>query len=244
MEMHYRVSLWNYLFYHRPGSLERVVEDVRDAGYGVELFPRWFDEDNLYDPVYRERLRMLVGDMPSSLHGGGPDTMEQHQLQIETAADTESDVIVVHTSHMRLEGQEPEFTFAQNVLDLANERGVTIALETGALSILERALRNLNGLRICLDTGHVYHHPEPMQAFVDALRKDICHLHIEDSLGETEHYAPGTGIIPIDDWRYLLEKLDETGFNGASVLEIRPRKPLQHAEATKVFFEELVLKKH
>ncbi len=240
METNYRLSLWNYLFYHNPGTLERVIAEIRDAGYGVELFPRWFDEENLYDPINRRRLKTLVGDMPSSLHGGGPDTMERHQLQIETAADTESDVIVVHIGHMKLAGERPDLAFAQEVVDLANDRGITIALENGPLPILERAITNLEGLRICLDVGHVYHTPDPMKAFVDTLKQDICHIHIQDPLDDSDHYVPGTGIIPPDDWRYLFENLTETGFDGACVLEIRPRKPLQHAEQTRTFFTQIL----
>lgn len=256
MKNDYRISLWNYHFYRqvasetlcarssRPGSLERVIGSIRDAGYGVELFPGWFDTDNLYHPIYRKRLRMLTSDMASSLHGGGPATLEQHQLQIDTAAETESDVIVVHIDHMKLGGEEPDFTFAQEVLDLAHERGITIALETGPLSILQRALKNLRQLAICLDTGHVYHYRETMKAFVDALKYDICHLHVEDSLdGKTEHYVPGTGIISSEDWRYLFENLEEIDFNGAWVFEIRPRTPLQHAEQARRFLTEILRNK-
>ncbi len=217
-----------------------MVSGIRDAGYGVELFPRWFDEENLYDSINRKRLKMLTADMPSSLHGGGPDTLERHLLQIDTAADTESDVIVVHIDHMKLGGEEPDFGFAQKVVDLAHDRGVTVALENGPLPVLVRALENLQGLRICLDTGHVYHHPEPMKACLDSLKQDICHLHIQDTLGSTDHYVPGSGIIPVEDWRYLFDSLEKIRFDGAWVLEIRPRKPLQYAEQTRMFFSELL----
>ncbi len=238
MGIDYRISTWDYLFYHRPGTLEGVIGEIRDAGYGVEVFPRWFDEDDLFKPIYRQRLRILVGDIPSSIHGAGPETMDHHQAQIDTAADTESDVIVVHLNHMRLAGEEPDFLFAQEVLDRAQQRGIIIALENGPLPLLQRASENLRGLRFCVDTGHVYHHPEPMRTVLDTLGEDICHLHIEDTLGNSDHYVPGTGTIPMDDWRYLLQKTEEIGFSGAWVLEIRPRRPLQHAEQTMTFLNQ------
>jgi sugar phosphate isomerase/epimerase len=236
MKHNYRISLWNYFHYHAPGVLERVIGSIRDEGYGVEIWPGWFEENNIFDPIHRRRLKLLIGDMPSSIHGGGQDDLEYQQLQIDTAADTNSDVIVVHSGNLRLGGEDPDLEFAQEVLDRAAARGITIALENGDLRTLERALDKLNGLRICLDVGHVYFTSNSMQDFVDSLAVDICHLHIQDTLGEMDHYVPGTGIIPIEDWAYLFEKLEESGFNGASVLEIRPRSPMQHAQQTREFF--------
>jgi sugar phosphate isomerase/epimerase len=235
MELDYRISLWNYFHYNQPGTLERVVGSIREGGYGVEIWPMWSGEENLFDPIYRDRLKLLIRDMPSSIHSGGPDTLEHHRLQIDTAADTESDVIVVHAGHMKLGSESPDYGFAQSVLDIAHERGITLALENGPLEMLSGALENLEGLKICLDVGHVYFTPDPMKAFVDALKQDIRHLHIQDTLGKTDHYTPGTGTIPVEDWTYFFEGLEESGFDGAAVLEIRPREPLQHAEDTGVF---------
>jgi sugar phosphate isomerase/epimerase len=239
VRFNYRISLWNYFHYNRPGPLERVIGEIREAGYGVEIWPGWFDEDNLFDPIHRNRLRLLIGDMESSIHGGGPDTIERHRLQIETAADTGCDVIVVHAGQMRLGGEDPDYQFAQSVLEMASANGVEITLENGPLPILLRALENLDGLGICLDVGHVYFTDDPMKAFVDGLDRSIRHLHIQDTLGALDHYVPGTGIIPEADWHYLLDRLEALEFNGAAVLEIRPRRPLQHAEQTKLFFEKL-----
>jgi sugar phosphate isomerase/epimerase len=238
MRHNYRISLWNYFHYNAPGTLERVIGQIRDDGFGVEIWPRWFEEGNIFDPIYRRRLQLLIGDMPSSLHGGSQDNLEWQRLQVETAADTNSDVIVVHSGNLRLGGDDPDFAFAQEVLDMASSSGIKIALENGDLGILQRALENLDGLNICLDVGHIYFTSNTMKDFVDSLVDNICHLHIQDTLGKIDHYTPGTGIIPIDDWKYLFRRLDERGFDGASVLEIRPRSPLQHAELTRKFFSD------
>jgi sugar phosphate isomerase/epimerase len=236
MKHNYRISLWNYFHYKAPGALERVIGSIREEGYGVEIWPAWFEENNIFDPVHRRRLKILLEDMPSSIHGGSQDTLEYQQLQIDTAAATNSDVIVVHSGNLRLGGENPDFEFAQVVLDIAAASGITIALENGDLRTLERSLDKLRGLKICLDVGHVYFTSNSMKDFVDSLVGDICHLHIQDTLGEMDHYVPGTGIIPMEDWRYLFEKLEENGFNGAFVLEIRPRNPMQHAQQTRDFF--------
>jgi len=240
MKLNYRISLWNYFHYHGVGSLERVIAGIRDAGYGVEIWPTWFDEPNLFDPLYRRRLKMLIEDMPSSIHGCGPATVEHHQQQIDTAADTESDVIVVHADHMKLNATSSDFEFAQSILDMADERGIVLALENGPLHILASAVDNLEGLGICLDTGHVYFTPDPLKAFLDRLKRDICHLHIQEKLGDADHYVPGTGDIPLHDWNYLLDCLEAVNFSGAAVLEIRPRDPLLIARDTKAFFDRLL----
>ncbi len=240
MRLNYRISLWNYFHYHGVGTLESVIESVRNAGYGVEIWPGWFDEQNLFDPAHRSRLKALIGDIPSSIHGGGPDTIEHHRQQIDTAADTNCDVVVVHSGHMRLGPGDPDLDFAREVLDLATTRGIVLALENGPLETLLRATQHLDELAICLDVGHAYFSPDPLRAFIDRLKHKICHLHLQDILEDSDHYVPGTGNIPRDDWEYLFRNLDEIGFEGASVLEIRPRDPLQHAAQTRLFLDQLL----
>jgi len=240
MEMDYRISLWNYFHYNRPGTLERVIGEIRDAGYGVEIWPRWSDEGNLFDPIYRERLKLLIGDMPSSIHGGSPGSLEQHLLQIETAAETDCDVIVVHPGQIKVDNGNRDYEFAQQVVDLARDRGIVIALENGPLEVLQSAVARVEGLGICLDVGHIYSTPNTMTEFVDSLRHNIRHLHLQDTLGSTDHYVPGTGRIPRSDWGYLFRCLVEENFHGAAVLEIRPRNPLQHAEQTREFLKEVL----
>ncbi len=244
MEISYRISLWNYFHYHEPGTLETVIAQIREAGYGVEIWPRWFGENDIFEPVNRRRLKGLLSDIPSSIHGGRPDTIDNHRKQIETAAVTGSDVIVVHPDQVRLNVDPPDYDFCQEVVSMAREKDVVIALENGPLAILENALRNVEDLGICLDVGHVYFTPDPMASFVDSLKEDICHLHLQDTLGEIDHYVPGTGIIPESDWMYLFEALEEVGFEGAGVLEIRPRNPIQHAEMAGEFFAGLLSSIH
>ena len=37
----YRISLWNYFWDHTLGSLEDLMDEVRQAGYGIEFWDRW-----------------------------------------------------------------------------------------------------------------------------------------------------------------------------------------------------------
>jgi hypothetical protein len=37
--MHYFVSLWNYLYYPDDKSLDEILREIDDHGFGVELWP-------------------------------------------------------------------------------------------------------------------------------------------------------------------------------------------------------------
>ncbi len=128
----------------------------------------------------------------------------------------------------------------------AKERGVTLCLENGPLSMIERAIGNVDGLMVCIDTGHTYlDSPRPGQAptglrpYLDSLKDRIRHLHIQDTLPEGDHYTPGTGTIPRKDWEYLLDTMRRINFDGACVTEIRPRRPVRITLDTFAFLESL-----
>ena len=205
-----------------------------------------FNEEN------RDRLKKLLKGVPSSWHGGGPDIFQE----IDTASYVGSDVIVGHAGNFHLEGKNPDFAFAKRVLDYAKGKNVTMVMENSAgggfLPDLKKAIEELDDLKICLDTGHIYVYDEPnasMKAYVDALKNRLHHLHLNDFLNHPvrdytggsypEHFIPGTGIMPREDWLYLFRALEEVNFRGAAVLEIRPRVPLETARETVKFFKAL-----
>jgi len=85
----------------------------------------------------------------------------------------------------------------------------------------------------------------PLAEYIDVLADRICHLHISDALGDDVgigrlHTQPGTGKIPAEDWRYLLDALREVGFAGEAVLEIKPLTPIRIAEQTEKYFSSLI----
>jgi len=278
LELKYRISLWNYSHYFplkRWGSLgvdsiENIISEIASNGYGVELWPIWSSwrwsspsrlemeskHENLLDEAYRERLKALLTGIPSSWHSGGVDTFEEHQRQIDSVSYLNSDVIVVHAEELHLDGVKPNFDFVNRVLNYAEEKNVTIAVENSStgetekdpklwnISILKRAMDQLDDLKICLDTAHVYkHHHFSMKECVDTLKERLFHLHISDvfplAFPPLMHSMPGTGIIPKNDWLYLVKVLEEIDFQGAAVLETQPLRPLQIAMETKEFFKSL-----
>jgi sugar phosphate isomerase/epimerase len=138
---------------------------------------------------------------------------------------------------------------ARDVAAYAGERGVALALENGPLPFLLQAISEVESLGICLDVGHVYSTPDPMSGFLLALKHRITHLHLQDTLSPPEahlpwaakdHYVPGSGGIPRDDWELLAATLTEINFEGIAVFEIRPRNPWQTALLARSFFEQLL----
>jgi len=239
----YRISLWNYTHYVTQPALEEAVAEIADAGFGVELWPGWHDVPDLFDPGMRDRLRMLLKGIRSSWHSGDVTDLEGHMRQIDCAADVGSDVIVVHPGNMLVSGDNPDYGFARNVVAYARERGVILCLENGPLHVIEAAHEHVDELKFCLDTGHTYQGREGfgMPAYLDVMKPRLAHLHIQDTLPEGDHYTPGVGTIPRQDWEYLLQTLDDINFRGAWVLEIRPLRPLRIAEQTVAFFRSLGL---
>ena len=275
MQITYSVALWNYGHYRRVPSLERLLAQLREREYGVEIRESFRDERDLLDQVGRERLRPALQGMTVGLHSAGGNTWGMHQKQIDAAADIGASVIVLHTANLlskervALETQQRvlgvywletdqsrkpsdfDLDLARQAVAYAAERGVTLALENGIdtppFSLLTSAVENVQGLAICLDVGHLYRPwdpaptPDPMREFLDALREHIVHLHIDDAFPDTElddHFAPGTGGIPVADWRLLASALQEVDYRGMAVFEVRPRTPLETAALSKAFMQE------
>ena len=252
MQIKFSVSLWTYYHYADVPSLERTITLLREQGYGIELWGTWKDEKDLYDEIGRKRLKNILQDISVSLHTAGANTLDLHKKQIDAAADLGAGIIVIHPDDI-LSGnkKDVDIELCRKAVAYATEHNVRLALENGELPFLIKALENVNGLDICLDVGHVYFTADPMKKFLDALKKRIIHLHIQDILPKTEplvphnfgdHYIPGTGGIPEMDWKLIATTLKEINFNGTAVFEIHPRDPFQTAFLGKNFIQNLLKK--
>jgi len=250
MQIRYAVSLWNYFHYVNVPSLERVLALLRDQGYGVELWGAWREERDLFDLIGRTRLKHALAGMEVSLHTVGANTLELHQKQIDAAAYLGAEVVVIHSDDIYTRDKSDlDVALAREVVSYASRRGVKIALENGELPDLINAIKNVDGLGICFDVGHVYLTGGSMSEFLDALKERIIHLHLQDVLPETEshlpltekdHFIPGTGGIPEEDWELLIATLKHIDFQSMAVFEIRPRNPLQAALLGRTFVQELI----
>lgn len=247
MNVEYAISLWNFSHYAQPGNLEGELAAVRAEGYGIELWPRWPGEPDLYGAAVRGRLRAALGGMPVSLHSGLVRGFAAQTAQIDAAAGLGAGVLVVHSDEFYQEGSRHlDAPLCRDVVAYAAERGVRIALENGQLPFLAAAIEAVGGLQICLDVGHVYLTDAPMSAFLSALGPRIIHLHLQDIglPGEADlphalrdHYTPGTGAIPAGDWQLLASTLHALDFRGMAVFEIRPRTPYHTARLGAHFFQ-------
>jgi sugar phosphate isomerase/epimerase len=250
MKIQYSISLWNYSHYADVGSLEQELGRIRALGYGVELWGRWRGERDLYHPSERASLKAALDHMPVSLHTAFVHSFPDHQAQVDTACDLGAEVLVVHSDEFFAGSQgQLDAGLCREVVAYAAERGVQIALENGQLSFLEQALADVDGLKICLDVGHVYLTDDPMRAFLATIKTRLIHLHLQDIPSPTEaslpgtatdHYTPGTGGIPLEDWHLLVDTLREIDFDGRAVFEIRPRSPYQTAQQGRHFFSSLL----
>lgn len=250
MRIQYAISLWNFSHYARVGSLEEELGQIRALGYGVELWRRWHGIQNLYSEPVRLRLKKALGDMPVSLHTALVYSFAEHTAQVDAAHDLGARVLVVHSDEFFADDRGTlDVALCRDVVAYAAERSVCIALENGQLPFLEQAITAVDGLRICLDVGHVYLTDVPMRDFLAALGSHIVHLHLQDILSPAEmdiphagadHYALGTGGIPSQDWELLTATLQKIGFEGTAVFEIRPRNPYQTARLGQRFLDRLL----
>jgi sugar phosphate isomerase/epimerase len=248
MKIQYANSLWNFSHYDRNATLEEELARIRELGYAVELWNRWPGRESLFASSQRASLKAALAGMPVSLHTGFAYTLAEQQAQIDAARDLGARILVVHPDEFFAGGQRDrlDVPLCREVVRYGARQGVRIALENGKLAFLEEAFAAVEGLGFCLDIGHIYKTPHSLSDYLDALKGNLIHLHLQDILPADEetlphagvdHYAPGTGGIPREDWALLAATLQEIDFQGTAVFEIRPRNPYQTAFQGRCFLE-------
>jgi len=252
MKIAFAISQWNFCHYAGQVSLERVIETTRQQGYGFELWATWGDQTDLFDQAWRQRLGRAVEGMAVSMHTAGrcAEDFQRHKKQIDTAAAVGAKVIVLHGNDVTLDDAKgPDPAIMARAVQYAEKRGVRLALENGALEFMAEAFDRCPRLGWCLDIGHVYVVGQKLRDFLDAFKSRLIHLHIQDILPEDEsavpgawadHYTPGTGAIPAEDWKLLAETLRQIDFEGMAVFETHPRNPFQEAHLARRFVQGLL----
>ena len=105
---------------------------------------------------------------------------------------------------------------------VAREAGICLAVENLPRTCLAKNSAELlrliavdPDLRVCFDTNHLL--CEPTLDFMDALKDKIVTLHVSDyDFVNERHWLPGDGL---QDWRALMHKLDEIGYDGVLMYE-------------------------
>ncbi|NOZ20367.1 MAG: sugar phosphate isomerase/epimerase [Planctomycetes bacterium] len=244
MHIDFRMSLWNYIHYANCPPLEGAIAEIRALGFGAELWDQWRNETGLFSPAQRDRMKALVEDMNVSMHTimprGRAMTWEENVEQIDTAAYVGADTIVAHVCSTGVGESDPDYGLMRDVVNYAEDKGVTLAIENGDAHAIGRALPEVPNLKTCLDTGHVYNDGFTMPEVLGIMGDRIVHLHLQDRLPHFDHYIPGTGIIPGGDWKLLFTHLKRIDFTGAGVFELRPRRPDVSAKEGRSFVESMI----
>ncbi|MCB0074438.1 MAG: sugar phosphate isomerase/epimerase [Caldilineaceae bacterium] len=134
-------------------------------------------------------------------------------------------------------------TALQEVLDYAQQRGVTIGFEPepgmliGALSAydqLQEALDHPDNLRLTLDVGHLHCQQEtPIPSYIKRYADEIVNIHIEDMrVGIHEHLMFGEGEI---DFPPIIAALSETAYNGPLTVELSRHSHMAPEAARRAF---------
>lgn len=254
MQIQYAVSLWNYYHYSELPEIGEIADVLQQNDLGLELWNEPYGKWDLLNGDVRQEVKALLANLPISYHTDiGQSSKDFHLAQIEVASELGAEVLVLHSDNLYLPGtKDLDIGLASYVVEQAEAHGIIPALENGQLPFLVKAIDRVPGLMICLDVGHVYLVDEPMSAFLDQLGERIAHLHLQETLSPVEmdllgqsgiildHYIPGTGGIPAEDWALLSGFLTESDYTGMAVFEIQPRKPLQTAVLGRNFFERMV----
>ena len=108
------------------------------------------------------------------------------------------------------------------LVDVANESGVTVALENIPRTCLCRThdemltfLDNIPDLRVCFDTNHCL--IEDNCDYIRAVGNKIVTLHVSDyDFIDEKHWLPGEGK---NDWEGILRALEEVDYSGRFLYE-------------------------
>ena len=260
MHIEPRISLWNYIYFDpdinwQPNTLETVIEQIRSHGWGLEMWWQMGSERGLYERKHWDRWKALLDGIPHSMHAsleleylnGDHEKMRE---QVDCAAYVGADVLVTHTSHYPPR-DETRFNFAafSELIRYGTDKGILVTVENGPFECLTRCADEIGEFPFCLDTGHCYNEESrrTLCDFAKALGTLIKHMHIQDQAGgpggPADHWAPGTGAIPPEDWACLVETLKKIDYRGAASLEIRPLAPAESFLLGKGFVEEKLLGK-
>lgn len=259
MIMKFGMSTWNFLMtYGEQADLDRVVENIRAAHFGLELWLDWHVCPELIERKNWDHLKRLCSNQVSlSLHSRLLNFFDMQIIQeeIELCRFLEGDILVVHPRSLGIETSTldyiPAIELSEHALErvvaiveYAAEKGVCLALENGPFIVLKRIRDRIRteglerNLGICLDTGHANVHraqnPALLEQFFEEFREDLLHLHISDNHGAVdEHILPGEGNI---DWSVVIPRLVNLTLKGQILFELNTAEdPIVTAKSARDF---------
>ena len=234
---------------------ERVLREIAQIGlHATELGPEGFlpvDAPRLRELLSARELRLVGGFVPAVLHEAG--ILDEQLARMSASADLLSaggaDVLVLaaSTGEHGYEGSAELDDDAwralvrgiDRVIELAGERGLTVALHPHVGTVIERPvhierLLETSSVSLCLDTGHlVVGGADPVE-IARAAGHRVAHVHLKDvsadladqvrngDVGYREAvrramYRPlGAGDLDIGEF---VREVERAGYDGWYVLE-------------------------
>jgi sugar phosphate isomerase/epimerase len=227
-------------------SFEQECQFLQSLGFGIELWPSIKgDNECRYQRRNWQRLFAATQDMLVAMRSRHDNpTLEQWAEQIECAKLLGAN-IVTDLQSMGVP-EEPVLNgcgLAGDVVEMADQHGVKLCLETGPLERLKQVGRRFDSVRYCLDTGYAHLDPEhSFKQYVDELAERVVHLHLTDNYGQQDdHEPPGLrGGMPREDWDYLLDVLTKLDSDVVGSFEMCPCMPeVMIRQASEFMFDTL-----
>ena len=270
MRMSYVVSSMIFWGREHPLSLENECELLKSLGFGIELWPNIKGQHECrYEKRNWHRLAAATEGMLVVMRSrhDSPNP-EQWTEQIECAKLLGAN-IVTDLQSMGIP-DEPVLNgcgFAPEIVQYAQDKGVTLCIETGRLALLKELGKRFESVRYCLDIGHAYLGGESsFKQYVDDLGPRVKHLHLNDNFGPSPNCAPIStrmsgnnfgfpgdssayqglcrfwcgGGMPLEEWHYLLESLNQYDNDIVGSIEMSPCIPaVMIRQASEFLFDTL-----
>jgi inosose dehydratase len=261
---------------------ERVLTEMSAIGLrATELGPRGFlpaRSDELRDLLGAHGLELVGGFLPLVLHGGRDleAGLAHAEAYAELLAEAGGDILVLAATttqsgydgraELDADGWTTLVRSIDRVIELAGERGLTVAVHPHHGTVIERTHhieRLLEGSRVslCVDTGHLLIGGTDPLDLIRSAPDRVAHVHLKDvAAGWSERvrsgrvsyadavrggmYRPlGTGDLDI---AAIVRTLQGTGYRGwfvleqDTILEAAPQEgagPVESATASLDFFQ-------
>jgi sugar phosphate isomerase/epimerase len=246
MRIRYAVSTMVFWGREHPLSFEQECQFLKSMGFGIELWPTIKGQtDCRFQRRNWTRLVNATSGMLVAMRSRNDNpTLEQWQEQIECAGLLGAHIITDLQSvgipdATDLNGCD----FAEKVVKMADDSGITLCVETGRLPILKQVNKRFGTVRYCLDVGFANLDREySFKEYIDELAPRVYHLHLTDNYGQMDdHEPPGlNGGISRENWDYLLKTLEKYDNDIVGSFEMCPCMPdIMIRQAGEFMFDEL-----
>jgi sugar phosphate isomerase/epimerase len=254
-------------------SLEAECEFLKSLGFGIEL---WQNIKGRHECRYERRnwsrLAAATEGMLVAMRSRHDNpTLAQWSEQIECAAMLGANIVTdlsgIGIPDESVNGGLNGCDFADQIVKLADEKDVTLCIESGRLAMLKEVGKRFESVRYCLDIGQASCDGEcSFKQYVDDLSSRVTHLHLSDNFGPAHHLMPNRtrmsgdsfgfpdgrsayqglcrfwcgGGVPIEDWDYLLESLHQYDNDIVGSIEMSPCIPaVMIRQASEFLFDTL-----